>query len=140
MLTPDWTFFPQLAVFLATVAVLNLVLFGPVRRILAEREEGTTQTAGAAEDLRAEARRLEADYEGRLRGAREQATAERAKLRGQGQEQATKIVEEARAKADQISDQLASELSRELDTARKALESQAREISAAMVGRLIGKA
>lgn len=139
MLTPDWTYFPQLAIFLATVVFLNLVLLRPFRKVLAEREQGTTETDSEAGDLRAEAGRLEADYDARLKAARDQATAQRAELRAQGVSEAEGLVEKAREESEKVSETLAAELQGELEKARASLKAQADEISGAIVTRLLGK-
>lgn len=137
MLTPDWTFFPQLLIFLATIVVLNLVLFRPVRKVLDERKEGTVDVGGEAEDLRAEAGRLEADYEGRIKTARDQAATERGKLRTEGQAEGLRLVEEARRQSEELTRKIAGELSSELEAARKALPSQAQAIAKQMVSTLL---
>lgn len=139
MLTPDWTFFPQLALFLATVAILNLLLLRPFRKMLAEREQGTTQTDSEASDLRAEAGRIAADYEARLKSAREKAGVQRAELRAQGTSEAGTLVEAARGESEKITEKFAAELESELAKARESLKAQAAEISGAMVSRLLGK-
>ena len=139
MLTPDWTYFPQLALFLATVVFLNLVLLRPFRKVLAERAQGTTETDSEASDLRAEAGRLEADYEARLKTARDQANAQRAELRVKGTREAEVLVEKAREESEKISETLSAELQGELDKARESLKAQAEDISGAIVTRLLGK-
>lgn len=139
MLTPDWTFFPQLALFLATVVLLNLVLLRPFSKMLAEREQGTTETDSEASDLRAEAGRLEADYEARLKAARDQANAQRAELRAQGTSAAESLVAKAREESEKLYDELFAELERELGKARESLKAQAGEISDAIVERLVKK-
>lgn len=139
MLTPDWTFFPQLALFLATVVLLNLVLLRPFSKVLAEREQGTTETDSEASDLRAEAGRLEADYEARLKAARDQANAQRAELRAQGTSAAESLVAKAREESEKLYDELFAELESELGKARESLKVQAGEISDAIVERLVKK-
>ncbi len=128
-----------MGMFLAAMAVLNLVLFGPVTKALGEREAGTTRLGHEAEDLNAEARRIEADYGARMRQAREQAATSRAKLRDEGQAEASRIVEGGRKAADELSHKLGAELAGELEASRKSLSSLAQAICGAMVARLLGR-
>jgi len=128
-----------MGMFLAAMAVLNLVLFGPVTQALGEREAGTTKLGHEAEDLNAEARRIEADYGARMREAREQAATSRSKLRDEGQAEASRIVEGGRKVADGLAQKLGAELSVEIEASRKSLPSLAKAISGSMVARLLGR-
>lgn len=62
----DWTTFALEAVnFLILVWLLKRFLYRPVLDVIARRHAGVAKTLGDAESARAEARRLQAEYEGR---------------------------------------------------------------------------
>lgn len=136
-LAPDITFPFQLVIFLLAVAVFNFFVYRPVRRVLTEREKGTTGTGSEAEDLRAEAERLRADYEAKLRAARDQGASERSRLRTEGQEKQNELVEQAREESEQIIEKLTADIRSEYETARKTLQQQARTLSEQMVSKLL---
>lgn len=89
MINLDITFLFQLANFLITVALLNWLIIGPVRRVMAERRARNDGLRGDAAMLNDEAaRKLEA-YESRLLHAR----AEMAAVRDEAKQAAEKTAQ-----------------------------------------------
>lgn len=127
------------AAVVALVLILNRWLFGPLNRILAERE---AEIAGArAEFQRAKEiqdQRL-ADVEARLAEARKQAYGVREQAVQEGRAQRDEVLAAARADTVQRVEAAKQEIQKEVEEARQQLETDARSIARRIAEQLIGR-
>ena len=96
---PNWTLGVQLCIFLVAVALLNLLIFGPVLKVMDRRRELTAEAAAQAQNLNQEAEGLEARRTEVLSRALAETHAWRAKRIVDTQLAAERIVAEARLEA-----------------------------------------
>jgi F-type H+-transporting ATPase subunit b len=137
-LVPNGTFFFVLAIFLIVLAVIGTFVVPPVMKVLRERDamvaKTTTDNRKATEQFEA----AQADYENAMREARVQASSLRDTARAEGR----KIVDDARAGAEQqvlaTLQQAGEQLKRERDAVELDLRANVGTMSATLASRILG--
>ena len=137
-LVPNGTFFFVLAIFLIVLGVIGTWVVPPILKVLRERDAMVHKTH---EDNKKAAQQFEAaqaDYEEAMKEARVQASSFRDKSRAEGR----KVVDDARARAEQeVMSTLrvaAEQLKRERDAVELDLRSNVAGMSATLASRILG--
>jgi len=139
MLSIDGTLILQIANFLFLLFVLNLILFKPIRKILARREEEMASQRKTIDDYDHRAERDEKDIEeGRVQ-ARKEGYASRETLKGQALEEEKGILREAGAAVEQKLDAAKKEIEAKVVAAREALEGQIAGFSQELAQKILGR-
>jgi F-type H+-transporting ATPase subunit b len=137
-LVPNGTFFFVLAIFLIVLAIIGTFVVPSIMRVVRERDAMVAKTAADNKKSTEQFEAAQADYEEAMKEARVQASSFRDNARSEGR----KIVEDARARAEQevmSTLQLAAEqLKRERDTVELDLRSNVGEMSATLASRILG--
>ena len=136
---PDFSFVVQIVSFAVLWFGLKRLLFDPVLRVLETREQRTTGTVQAAEEMKAAARVAAAEYERRLQEVREALSAEAAQARTATQHEEQQLVASARADANAELVRLRESLSRQATAARSAVTSEAHGLASRMLERVVGR-
>jgi len=137
-LVPNGTFFFVLAIFLVVLGVIGTWVVPPILKVLRERDAMVHKThednKKAAEQFEA----AQADYEEAMKEARVQASSFRDNARAEGR----KVVDDARARAEQeVMSTLrvaAEQLKRERDAVELDLRSNVAGMSATLASRILG--
>jgi len=132
-------FFVQVVNFGILVLVLNIFLYKPVRKVLADRRQvvdGAREKA-AAVDL--EVQEKMALYEVRLRDAKAAASAQRAESLKQAQAEETSVLEKARAEATASLGSIRDRVAKEAADARTLLKQQAELLSGDICEKILGR-
>jgi len=137
-LVPNGTFFFVLAIFLVVLGVIGTWVVPPILKVLRERDAMVHKTH---EDNKKAAEQFEAaraDYEEAMKEARVQASSFRDNARAEGR----KVVDAARARAEQevMSDLkvAAEQLKRERDAVELHLRANVASMSATLASRILG--
>jgi len=137
-LVPNGTFFFVLAIFLIVLGVIGTWVVPPILKVLRERDAMVHKTH---EDNKKAAQQFEAaqaDYEEAMKEARVQASSFRDHARAEGR----KVVDDARARAEQeVMSTLrvaAEQLKRERDAVELDLRSNVAGMSATLASRILG--
>lgn len=139
MLNIDGTLILQIANFLFLLFVLNLILFKPIRKILARREEEVASQRKTIDDYDHRAEQDERDIEeGRVQ-ARKEGYASREGLKGQALEEEKGILREAGAAVEQKLDAAKKEIEAKVAAAREALEGQIAGFSQELAQKILGR-
>lgn len=137
-LVPNGTFFFVLAIFLVVLGVIGVFVVPPVLRVLRERDAMVAKTAADNKKSAEQFEAAQADYEEAMKEARVQASSLRDNARAEGR----KVVEDARAQAEQqvmSKLQLAAEqLKRERDAVELDLRANVGTMSATLASRILG--
>lgn len=137
-LVPNGTFFFVLAIFLIVLAVIGTFVVPPVMKVLHERDAMVAKTAADNKKAAEQFEAAKADYEEALSEARVKASSLRDNARAEGR----KVVEDARARAEQqvmSTLQMASEqLKRERDAVELDLRANVASLSATLASRILG--
>jgi F-type H+-transporting ATPase subunit b len=137
-LVPNGTFFFVLAIFLVVLGVIGTFVVPPILKVLRERDAMVAKTAADNKKSAEQFEAAQADYEEALKEARVQASSFRDGARAEGR----KVVDDARARAEQevmATLQLAAEqLKRERDAVELDLRSNVPAISETLASRILG--
>lgn len=141
MIKLDWTLILQFVNFMILMAVLNSLLYKPLRAALRERRATIDGARAKVADLEEQVQAQVARYEAQLQEAKMQGNQVRAALRKVAHEEEAKILGAAKAKASDQLNAIKQQITTEADTARQALrqetESLAKEIAGKVLGRLV---
>jgi F-type H+-transporting ATPase subunit b len=137
-LVPNGTFFFVLAIFLLVLAIIGTFVVPPILKVLRERDAMVAKTASDTKKSAEQFEAAKADYEAAMKEARVQASSFRDNARAEGR----KVVDDARARAEQevmSTLQLAAEqLKHERDAVELDLRANVASMSATLASRILG--
>ncbi|HTX98157.1 MAG TPA: F0F1 ATP synthase subunit B [Mycobacterium sp.] len=137
-LVPNGTFFFVLAIFLIVLAVIGTFVVPPILRVMREREAMVAKTVADNRKATEQFEAAQADYEEALKEARVRASSLRDNARAEGR----KVVEDARARAEQrvlsTLQMAAEQLKRERDAVELDLRANVAGMSATLASRILG--
>ena len=135
-----WTALFVLLNTLTIYFVAKKFLFGPVMKIIKERQQEIDGMYESADSARAEADALRNEYQEKLSAA--QATSERlvkeAAVRAQSREE--EILRQARAEASAIMDKAAADIAQEKKKALNDAKDEISDLAMAIAGKVVGRA
>jgi F-type H+-transporting ATPase subunit b len=137
-LVPNGTFFFVLAIFLIVLAVIGTFVVPPILRVLRERDAMVAKTQADNKKSAEQFAAAQSDYDEAMMEARVRASSFRDNARTEGR----KVIEEARASAEQevaSTVQTANEqLKRERDSVELDLRANVASMSATLASRILG--
>ncbi len=138
-LTPNITFFYQLALFLVVLAVLNVFLFQPALRVIDKRKSATLGVKEEVESMNQISEQKIREYEDKIYQTKLRGAALKDKLKKEGEEEATKIIGKAREASDSMMIEMEAKLSQEEVQAEKELKNAFNELAKQMAEKVIGR-
>ncbi|MEW5762635.1 MAG: F0F1 ATP synthase subunit B [Bacillota bacterium] len=127
----------QMINFLLLLVLLRLVAYKPLLKVLEERQKYVANTIAQAENQRAEAEKIKAEYEAEMRRAREQAQAIIERATKAGEEQAQEIIAQAKAEAERVKESALADIQREREKAIAELRDQVASLALLVAGKVI---
>lgn len=141
MIKLDWTLFLQFANFMILMAVLNVLLYKPLRAALKARKDTIEGCRAKVRDIDEQVQAQIARYEAQLQEARLQGNQARAALRKAAQEEESRILGEANqaaaVKLQSIKEQIQAEATAARQTLRNETEALAKDIAGKVLGRAV---
>jgi F-type H+-transporting ATPase subunit b len=134
----DSTVFIQLANFLITIVVLNILLIRPVRRQIAERAGLTAGYVAEIERFNGEAEARLSAYESAQAEARSQAVALREKLKADGRAREREILDAAQAEARAFLLASREDVARQSKAAMQTMGKQVDAFAAGAAAKILG--
>jgi F-type H+-transporting ATPase subunit b len=132
-------FFVQVVNFGILVLVLNIFLYKPIRKVLAERRQVVDGARDKAAAVDLEVQEKMALYEARLRDAKAEAGLRRAESLKQAQAEETSVLEKARAEATVSLGTIRDRVAKEAADARVLLKQQAELLSGDICEKILGR-
>jgi F-type H+-transporting ATPase subunit b len=132
-------FFVQLINFGILVLVLNIFLYKPIRKVLADRRQVVDGAREKAAEVDLEVQEKMALYEVRLREAKAQAGERRAESLKQAQAEETSVLEKARTEAGASLAAIRDRVAKEAADARVLLRQQAELLSVDISEKILGR-
>jgi len=135
----DLAFVIQLVNFLLLMLVLNIFLYKPIRKVMADRKaqiDGARERAAAVDKDVQEKMAL---YEARLREIKAKANAERDALRGEALREEAAVIEKARKEAADSLSSIKARVAKEAADAKEFLTVQARSLSLEICEKVLGR-
>ena len=139
MLNIDGTLILQIANFLFLLLILNFILFKPIRRILAQREDEMNARQKMIDDFQGQVETNEKGIEDGKIKARKEGYVEKEALKAQGLEEERGILEEAGAGVEKKLDVAKQEIETKIAAAREALEGQISSFSEELAQKILGR-
>lgn len=140
MIKLDWTLFLQFANFVILMAVLNALLFKPLRAALQARREAIEGSKAKVQDIDEQVQAQIARYEAQLQEARQQGGQERAALRKAAQEEEARILGAANQTSAEKLQSIKDQIQEEAGAARQALRNETEALAKEIAGKVLGRA
>jgi len=121
------------------VLVLNIFLYKPIRKILADRRQVIESAREKAASVDLEVQEKMARYEARLHEAKTEAAGRRAGALKEAQAQETALLEKARKEAAGSLDTIRARVAKEAADARVLLKQQAEALSGDICEKILGR-
>jgi F-type H+-transporting ATPase subunit b len=139
VITLDLAFVIQLINFLILLVVLNILLYRPLRRVMAERDNDIKGARSKAADVDREVQERIAEYETRLREVKSGASQERAVLKQEALAEESVILEKARKDAAESIAAIKAKIAQEAAEATRILQEQAQDLSRDICEKVLGR-
>ena len=139
MINLDLAFVFQLVNFLVLVLLLNVFLYKPIRKQLADRVDLISGAKAKSAAVDKEVQDKLAAYEARMREIRAGAADERGALKKEAQQQEAAILEKARTEAAQSLASIKAKVAQEAQDARRLLKESAETLSSEICEKVLGR-
>ena len=139
MIELNLSFVIQLINFGILVLVLNVFLFKPIRKVLADRRQVIDSAREKTVSVDAEVQGKMAQYEARLHAAKAEAGAHRADALKLAQAEETAVIEKARTRASESLTSIRGRVAKEAAEARELLKKQAEILSGDICEKILGR-
>ncbi|MBN2179457.1 MAG: ATP synthase F0 subunit B [Deltaproteobacteria bacterium] len=139
MIDLNYTMLIQMINFLVLIFILNLLLYKPITKIIDERNKKIEDSKREVESLDEKAELKIADYEEKMRQARQEAMNQRNEVKDEGEEAGKKIVEGARGEISTMIEGFKVTLASETEAARNVLRDQAKKIAVEISEKVLGR-
>ena len=139
MINLDIAFVFQLVNFLVLVLLLNVFLFKPIRKQLADRSALISGAKLKSAAVDKEVQEKLASYEARMREIRASAADERGVLKKEAQLQEAAILDKARAESAETLASIKAKVAKEAQEARRLLTESAETLSADICEKVLGR-
>lgn len=140
MIEINWTLLVQFANFMILMAVLNALLFKPLRAALQARKETIEGSRAKVQDIDEQVQAQIARYEAQLQDARLQGGQERAQLRKTAQEEEGRILGGANKVAAEKLKVIKAQIEEEAGVARQSLRDETEALAKEIAGKVLGRA
>jgi len=135
----DLAFVIQLINFLILILVLNILLYKPLRKVIAERQGRIAEAKGRADSVEQDLQIKMAEYEARLKAMKSGAADERGALVKEAQAEEATILEAARKDATATIAAIKERVATEAAAARTLLREQAKALSVDICEKVLGR-
>jgi F-type H+-transporting ATPase subunit b len=140
MITVDITMPIHILNILFLIVVLNAVLYRPVRRILAERQQKIADLNNDVDTFNKNAQLRAEQFDQKFREARRKAKAEFDTARNEAQAAGAEKLQQIRTESDKAKAAQLSTVASEVKAAEQALKGQVGSFATEMAGKVLGRA
>ena len=139
MISLNITFIFQLVNFLLLMMLLNVLLYRPIRKILADRAAEIAGGHEKAAEVDRDVQEKMALYETRLREAKAKASEERGVMKLDALAEESAVLDKARKEATDSMNLLKGQVAKEAASAREFLREQTRSLSLEICEKVLGR-
>ncbi len=139
MIELNWTLLLQFVNFMILMAVLNALLYKPLRAALQARRDTIEGSKAKVQDIDEQVQAQIARYEAQLQEARLQGSQERTALRKTAQDEETRILGGANKKSAEKLQTIKEQIQEEASTARQALRDETEALAKSIAGKVLGR-
>ena len=135
----DYTIFIQIVTFLVLIYILNILLYKPVLNIIERRKKQLEELENEIKLFNDSVEKRVAEYEEKLKQAKAGASDLKKEIINEGTDQAKKIVNAVRNEIPLLTQEFQQKMNKEIQAARKILDSQSRKISLEIAEKVLGR-
>ena len=139
-LTPNFTLFFQMGIFLVLAFCLNFLLFKPMLRVIEERRTRTEGRRKAAAQAETEAEGVWENYQKKIAEARAAGDAARMEMVRKGEAERQRITEKAAEESEKTQTEIRARVRADAEAARGAIRGQVDGLARAMAEKVLGRA
>ncbi len=139
MVDINLTLFVQMANFLVLILILNYLLYKPILAVLDRRKMRLDESEGEIKRLNETVEKKAAEYEEKLRLAKQDALEKKGEILKEAADSAKAIIDERRSKIPAMLAEFQGKVGQEVDAARRILTDQSRKISAEIAEKVLGR-
>ncbi len=139
MVDINLTLFVQMANFLVLIVILNHLLYKPILAILDKRKRRLDESEGEIKRLNETVEKKAAEYEEKLRLAKQDALGKKNEILKEAADSAKAIIDERRGKIPAMLAEFQGKVGQEVDAARRILKDQSQKISAEIAEKVLGR-
>lgn len=139
MVDINLTLFVQMANFLVLIVILNYLLYKPILAILDKRKNRLDESEGEIKRLNATVEQKAAEYEEKLRLAKQDALEKKGEILKEAADNAKAIIDERRSRIPAMLAEFQGKVGQEVDAARRILKDQSQKISAEIAEKVLGR-
>ena len=139
MITVDFSLVAQIVLFLILWSILRRVLFGPVGRLMAERDRRTEGAQSEARSMLEEGKELQERYDAAIAKARAEGEAIKAEIRDEALKARNVILSQGRDAATEKIQEIREEVRTELEEARRVASANADALAQQMAEKVLGR-
>jgi len=139
MIIPDVTLFIQIANFLIFLFLMNLILYRPIRRIVAERKKLMAQKQEVIDRMEAQTLAAVRDRDLKLQEARRTGFQKIQELKAAGYDQEKELLRKISGEAAEQVQQMRAQIQKDIGVARADLKEQIRSFSMQLAQKILGR-
>jgi F-type H+-transporting ATPase subunit b len=139
MVSLDNSIFPAIVIFLLLIIVMNQLLYKPLMKVLAERENRTSGLVRQAqEDLNHHLGLFE-KYQASIKNARMEGYRLQEQFRAEAQKKRAEVLAQSRANAEKLIKDSRDSLQSQIEAAKQQLTSEAQELAQRITATILGR-
>ena len=139
MVDINLTLFVQMANFLVLIVILNYLLYKPILALLDRRKMRLDESEGEIKRLNETVEKKAAEYEEKLRLAKQDALEKKSEILKEAADSAKAIIDERRGKIPAMLAEFQEKVGQEVGAARRILTDQSQKISAEIAEKVLGR-
>lgn len=139
MIDINGTLFIQMANFLVFLFLMNVIVYRPIRRIVAERRKLIADRQEGIERLESQARSALQDYDLRLQESRRLGSQKIQELKAAGYEQEKELLRRHAEEAAGKLQQMRTQIKKDIGIARDELKEQVKSFSTQLAQKILGR-
>lgn len=136
---PDYTFFVQMALFLALVFSLNFLLYKPILSVIDRRKKQLEESENEIRLFDESAEKKVAEYEDKLKQAKANASEIKKEIIQEGANQAKNVVDAVRNEIPVIAREFQQKMDKEVEKAKSILDGQSPRLSLEIAQKILGR-
>lgn len=140
MINVDWTIWLQFANFFILMALLNFILYRPLRGMLHRRRQTIDGSHARAKELEAEINEKMERYQQQLQAAKLKGSEERAEMRKAAAADEAAILGQAQTKASAQMREIKTRVAGEAEMASATLKKEANALASQIASKILGRA
>lgn len=136
---PDFTLIVQMVIFLATVVILNRLLYKPILSIIDRRKKQLEESENEIKLFNESVDKRAAEYEEKLKQAKLKASEQKKEIIQEGVNQAKSIVDAVRNEIPAIAREFQQKMDKEIEKAKGVLDGRYKDLSLEIARKILGR-